>query len=653
MKNFRLVSRTKWITLVLLLFAGSLAAQVKLPPFFSSNMVLQQGMEIPVWGWASPGEKVTVKLEKAVVSAKTNKDGKWSVKLPAMNYGGPYQMTVKGKNLQTFTNVMVGEVWVCSGQSNMEFNLITAKNAEAEIAASAYPDIRLFTVKRKISQIPLDNVEEEQWQKCSPATSPRFSAVAYFFGRALYQILKVPIGLINTSWGGTVAETWTSGDMIAQNPDFANQLAQLKKINLDDYAKSIEKEVRTRIGEFSTVDLGMKGDQAIWAAPDFDDSKWNLMKLPGYIEQNGLDGVDGIIWFHKEINIMPSEAGKPALLSLAKINDSDHTFLNGTLVGSTMLMAEKSRLYNIPAGVLKSGKNILTVQVEDIGGNGGIYGDSATLKLQCEKRSISLCGNWKYKVGLVKFNTVLSPNSYPTLLYNGMINPLVPYGIRGAIWYQGEGNAGRAKQYQRVFPDMIKDWRNHWNQGDFPFLFVQLANFMKADSVPVESTWAELREAQSKTLALPNTGMAVTTDVGDALDIHPKDKQTVGNRLALAAFKVAYKQELIYNGPVYQQMNVSGNKIVLTFDQVGNGLKIRDKYGYLKGFTVAGEDHQFHWAKALITGTHTIEVSCPEVQHPVAVRYAWANNPDDANLYNSTDLPASSFRTDQWKGITE
>ncbi|MEI8114726.1 MAG: sialate O-acetylesterase, partial [Bacteroidia bacterium] len=302
---------------------------------------------------------------------------------------------------------------------------------------------------------------------------------------------------------------------------------------------------------------------------------------------------------------------------------------------------------------LKSGKNILTVQVEDVGGLCGIYGDTAALKLKCEKRSISLCGNWKYKVGLVKFNTVLSPNSYPALLYNGMINPLVPYGIRGAIWYQGEGNAGRAKQYQRVFPDLIKDWRNHWNQGDFPFLFVQLANFMKADSVPVESTWAELREAQSKTLALPNTVMAVTTDVGDAVDIHPKDKQTVGNRLALAAFKVAYRQELIYTGPVYQQMKVSGNKIILTFDQVGNGLKIKDKYGYLKGFTIAGEDHQFHWAKAVITGNNTIEVTCPEVQHPVAIRYAWANNPDDANLYNSADLPASSFRTDQWKGITE
>jgi sialate O-acetylesterase len=643
----------RWTTFLLLLFAGSLTAQVKLTPLFSNNMVLQQGIEIPVWGWASPREKVTVMLNKATVSVKTGKDGKWQVKLPVMNYGGPFTLTVKGKNQITFENVMIGEVWVCSGQSNMEFQLMNAKNAEAEIAASNHSNIRLFTVKRRISQTPQDNLEEGSWELCSPTSTPRFSAVAYFFGRSVAEKLKVPVGLINVSWGGTVAETWTSDEMISQNPDFEKQMAHLKKIDLNDYAKSIEKEVKERIGEFSTVDLGMQVDQPVWAAPDLDDSQWKMMPLPGYIEQNGLEGVDGIIWFRKEIDIKPGEESKQATLYLAKINDSDHTYLNGTLIGSTDQMADKSRVYSVPAGILKPGKNILTVQVEDVGGVCGIYGDTASLKLQIEKSVIPLSGNWKYKIGIVKFNFALSPNSYPTLLYNGMINPLVPYGIRGAIWYQGEGNASRAKQYQRVFPDMINDWRNHWKQGDFPFLFVQLANFMKADSVPVESDWAELREAQSKTLALPNTGMAVTIDVGDALDIHPKDKQTVGNRLALAGFKVVYKLDLIYTGPVYKSMYTKGNVVTLTFDQVGTGLKAKDKYGYLKGFTVSGEDHKFYWAKAVITGTNTVEVSCPEVQHPVAVRYGWANNPDDANLYNSADLPASPFRTDLWKGITE
>ena len=646
-------TQKKWITLLLIFLAATLNAQVKLSPIFSNNMVLQQGMEIPVWGWASPGEKVIVTLEKGKATAKANKEGKWTLKLPSMNYGGPFTMTIKGKNLQTLDNILIGEVWVCSGQSNMEFNMFSVKNSDAEIAASNYPDIRLFTVKRRISGSQQDKLEEGEWSKCSPTTIPRFSAVAYFFGRELNQKLKVPIGLINTSWGGTIAETWTSEQMIGQNPDFTNQLAQLKKVNLDDYAKSIEKEVRDRVGETSTVDLGMRGDQPLWADPEFNDSAWKTMELPGYIESNGLQGVDGIIWFRKEIILSEAEAGQKNTLYLAKVNDSDNTFINGKLVGSTKLQAEKSRIYEIPAGLLKPGKNNLTVQMEDVGGMGGIYGNPNTLNLQCGERTISLVGSWKYKVGLVKFNTVLSPNSYPTLLYNGMIHALVPYGIRGAIWYQGEGNAGRAKQYQRVFPDLIKDWRNHWNQGDFPFFFVQLANFMKTDSLPQESAWAELREAQSMTLALPNTGMAVTTDVGEALDIHPKDKQTVGKRLALSALKVAFKQDIIYTGPVYKSISINENKAILTFDETGDGLKIKDKYGYVKGFAIAGEDHKFYWATGKVTGKNTLELSSPEVKNPVAVRYGWGNNPDDANLYNSADLPASPFRTDKWKGITE
>jgi sialate O-acetylesterase len=638
---------------MLLLFSGSLAAQVKLPPIFSSNMVVQQGIEIPVRGWAVPGEKVTVTIGKTAVSAKTGKEGKWLAKLPVMKYGGPYKMTVKGKNLLTFENVMIGEVWVCSGQSNMEFYLVNSNNGDAEVAAADYPQIRLFSVKKRISQSPQDQLEEGEWLPCSPVSSPRFSAVGYFFGRALYEKLKVPVGLIDSSWGGTVAETWISSETMSMNPDFVSQMAQLKKIDLEEEARKIEEETKTRVGVTSSVDLGMKGDQPVWAAPDLDDSSWKEMKLPGYIELNGLKGIDGIIWFRKEVEISPADAGKTATLSLAKINDSDNTFLNGTLIGSNKLIAERSRVYSIPPGLLKPGKNVITVQVEDVGSMGGIYGDPESLKMQCENRTIALSGNWKYKIGQVKYYASISPNAHPTLLYNGMIHPLIPYGIRGAIWYQGESNSGRAKQYQKVFPDLIKDWRSHWKQGEFPFLFVQIASFMVADSLPAESTWAELREAQSMTLALPNTGMAVTTDVGDAVNIHPTDKQTVGNRLALSALKVAYHQEVQFCGPVFREMKISGNKAILTFDHAGNGLKARDKYGYLKGFTIAGEDHKFYWAEANIIRPNTLEVTCSEVQHPVAVRFGWANNPNDANLYNDADLPASPFRTDKWKGITE
>ena len=650
----RMISKSKkWATLLLLLLAGSLTAQVKVPTYFSNNMVLQKGMAIPVWGWATPGEKVTVTIDQSSMSATADKEGKWNVKLPAMNYGGPYQLTIQGKTNLSFENVMIGEVWVCSGQSNMEFQLITSKNGEAEVAASNYPNIRLFTVKKTISHQQQEKLQDGEWSQCSPATSSNFSAVGYFFGRELHQKLNVAIGLINSSWGGTIAETWTSEQTIGQNPDFTNQLAQLKKVNLDDYAKSVENEVKQRVGETSTIDKGMKNGQALWAVPEYNDAAWKTMELPGYIESNGLQGVDGIVWFRKEITLSADEAKQKSTLYLAKINDSDSTYINGVLIGSTKLQAEKSRVYPINAGVLKTGKNIITVRIEDIGGMGGVYGNPATLYLQSGDHNISLVGSWKYKVGIVKFNAVLSPNSYPTLLYNAMIHPLVPFAIKGAIWYQGESNVERAKQYRRVFPDLIKDWRAHWNQGDFPFLFVQLANLRKQDSIPVESDWAELREAQTMTLALPNTGMAVTTDVGEALDIHPKNKQTVGLRLALAGLKVAYQKDIVYTGPVYQSMNVEGNKVTLTFDQIGSGIKIKDKYGYLKGFAIAGEDHQFHWATGKITGVNTLQISSSEVQHPVAVRYAWSNNPEDANLYNSADLPASSFRTDSWKGITQ
>ena len=642
-----------WAILLLLFLIDSLTAQVNLSPIFNNNMVLQQGMEIPVWGWASPGEKVTVTLDKSIVSVRTNKEGQWTLKLPAMNYGGPFEMTVKGKNTLKFKNILIGEVWVCSGQSNMEFYLINSKNGEAEVTVSDYPDIRLYTVKKRISQTPAIHLEDSEWLPCSPASSPLFSAVGYFFAKELYDNLKVPIGIINTAWGGTLAESWTSKETISKNPDFAEHMAQLKKIDLEKYALTFENEVKSRVGAESTVDLGIKGGLPVWANPNYDDTNWKFMKLPGYFEHNGLEAVDGTVWFRKEVEVLPDEAGKIATLSLAKINDSDSTFLNGILVGSNHLIAEKSRVYTIPAGLLKSGKNIITVQVKDIGGRGGIYGDSTVLKLQCQNRTIPLSGNWKYKVGLVKYTAVPGPNAYPTLLFNGMIHPLIPYGIRGVIWYQGEGNANRAKQYQRLFPDMIKDWRDHWGQGDFPFLFVQLASFMKCDSLPQESSWAELREAQSKTLALSNTGMAVTLDVGDELLIHPTNKKPVGKRLVLAALKVAYNKDIIFSGPVYKAMRVDGEKVTLTFEDVGDGLKIKDKYGYPKGFTVAGKDHKFYWARAQLTGKNTLEVYCPEVNNPVAVRYGWGNNPADANLYNSADLPASPFRTDNWQGITE
>ena len=481
---------TKTLVLILLVLftIGNGKSQVKLPAFFASNMVLQKGIKIPVWGWASPGEKITVTLDKNSATVRTGKDGKWNITLPEMNYGGPFKMTVKGKNLQTIENIMIGEVWICSGQSNMGFRVVEGKNAKEEITNANYPSVRFFTVKRKMAKEPLTEIEGGEWSECSPATVGNFSAVGYFFGRNLYEHMKVPIGLINSSWGGTNVETWTSPDMAAKDPEMAAKIDKLKSVDLN-----------------------------------------------------------------------------------TAVNP------NGTKIG---------------------------------------------------------------------------PNNYPTLLYNGMINPLVPFGIKGVIWYQGESNASNAQQYKQRFPNMIKDWRTHWNQGNFSFLFVQLANFMNPVEEPADANWAELREAQTQTLALEKTGMATIIDVGDSANIHPIDKQTVGYRLSLAARKVAYGEDLVYSGPAYRDMRIDGNRIYITFDQVGAGLKAEDKYGYLKGFTVAGEDHKFKWAMGIITGKNTVMLYCPTIENPVAVRYAWADNPDDANLYNKEGLPSIPFRTDNWKGIT-
>ncbi len=467
----------------LLLWSFTCFSQVTVPPIFGSNMVLQQGIEIPVWGWASKGEKVTVTLDKNTATVKANKNGKWMVKLPKMNNGGPYKMTIKGKNALSMENILIGDVWVCSGQSNMEFKVSSTKNSAVEIAAANFPTIRLFSVKKRVSKELQENLEDGEWSICTPQSVPNFSAVGYFFGRNLNEHLKIPIGLIHTSWGGTVAETWTSTETIAKDADFSDKLTKLQTIDMKT----------TKVG----------------------------------------------------------------------------------------------------------------------------------------------------------------PNDYPTLLYNGMLNPIIPYGIKGAIWYQGESNASRAQQYKRVFPNMINDWRTKWNQGNFPFLFVQLANFMKPVTEPAESDWAELREAQTQTLQLENTGMANIIDAGDAANIHPTDKQVVGYRLSLAARKVAYGESLVYTGPTYKSMKIDQNRIYVTFDNIGGGLKVNNKYGYINGFTIASENGDFKWAKAVLVNSNTVLVINETLQKPVAVRYGWANNPDDLNFYNAEGLPANPFRTDSRPGKTK
>jgi len=528
------------------------------------------------------------------------------------------------------------------------------------MAAADYPNIRLFTVQKKIADTPQADCTG-QWSLCKPDTIPGFSAVGYFFGRHLHKELGVPVGLVNTSWGGTVAEAWTSSDALAKMPEFKTLMARIAEAKADPDSSMQKYQAELDAWQKKVDAAGAQGRAAI--EPGFDDSGWKDMALPATWEQAGLPDFDGLVWFRKTIDVPESWAGKELMLELGPIDDQDTTWINGIRVGAHTGPGkwQALRKYPLAANVIKAGQNVIAVQVLDTGGGGGINGQPGQMKLKPldadDTDALSLAGAWRYKVGYNLASMppqpqppvwVNNPNA-PTVLYNGMIAPLVPFGIRGAIWYQGESNAGRAYQYRELFPTMISNWRQKWNQGEFPFLFVQLANYMATQPEPGESAWAELREAQLMTLQLANTGMATIIDIGEANDIHPRNKQDVGKRLALWALARTYGRDVVYSGPLYRSMAIEGDKIRLRFDHVGSGLVAQDG-GLLKGFAIAGKDRKFVWANAKIEG-QTVVVSSAAVAEPVAVRYGWANNPI-CNLYNDADLPASPFRTDDWPGVT-
>jgi len=577
-------------------------ADVTLHKIFSDNMVLQRDADIKIWGWADADESITLTFNDQVEKTTAGENGKWQVILDPIPAGGPYELSVEGKNKIVHKNILMGEVWICSGQSNMQWSVLRSKNPEEEIANANHPKIRLFTVKRIIAQAPKENLTEGEWQICQPSTIEQFSAVGYFFGRELNKSLDVPIGLISTNWGGTVSETWTSREAIKVFPEFKLKLDELDKIDIEDLYKNRDKLEKEWANNLE------KGDQGLskkWYEATSVASDWKKMAIPQLWEDAGLKKVDGIVWCFKEINLSKEEANQELTLSLGPIDDSDFTYFNGKLVGSTERDHNKPRQYQVPAELLKEGQNWLCVRVIDYGGGGGIWGVEEHVYYSfSEEKKVSLVGDWYYQIATESLPKLpkIGPNSYPTLLFNAMINPILPFSIKGAIWYQGESNAGRAYQYRDIFPAMITDWRTHWGLGDFPFLFVQLANFKKAADEPGDSNWAELREAQSMTLKLPNTGMAVIIDIGEADDIHPRNKQDVGYRLAQNARKIAYDQDIVYTGPLYKSMEIDGNKIRLSFTNTGSGLMIKDRYGYLKGFSIAGVDKKFVWAKARIEG---------------------------------------------------
>lgn len=630
--------------LFLFAFNGSYAG-IKLPEIFTDHMVLQRDGPVKIWGDAGKNETITIDFNGQKAKTKANKNGQWMIELKAMQYGGPYNMQISSKSESiTLKNILIGDVWLCSGQSNMEWMLKNTKNAEQEIAAANYPNIRLFTVTKAMALKPQTDLAGGEWMECDPKNVANFSAVAYFFARKLQKDLNIPVGLINSSWGGTNVQTWTSWDIMGKKEAYKNT-------DLIKYEKLMA-EAEQRKKDFLAALKLDRGNTERWFESN-DTGGWKKIKLPNTWEGTEIGTVDGIVWFKREIEIPASFDGKPVTISLGPVDDMDSTYINGKLAG-TGNNPTSNRVYQVPAGIFKNGKNSIVIKVTDTGKRGGLYGEAALMFVEAAGQKISLAGEWNYKPSVISTNYGLievGPNGFPSKLYNAMIAPIIQYRIKGAIWYQGESNAGEAYKYRTSFPEMINDWRAKWGY-EFPFLWVQLANFMQADSLPAQSEWAELREAQHQALSVPQTGEAVIIDIGEAKDIHPRNKQDVGIRLALAAEKIVYQKDLVYSGPVYQSMEVNGNAIVLHFSNTGSGLTAKDKYGYLKGFAIAGADQKFVWAKAIVKDDKII-VSNDAIANPVAVRYAWGNNPDDANLYNKEGLPASPFRTDNWQGITE
>lgn len=632
---------------LLLCTAAARAADLPfLHPLFADHMVLQRDVSAPVWGWTTPGAEVKVSLAGQTVAATADDKGRWFARLAPLPAGGPYWMTVNGPQVRFLEDVLVGDVWLCSGQSNMEMG-IGAIGAPQDIAAAANPKLRLFMADHRVAGEPQPLVGGT-WKPCNPQSVTEggwagFSAVGYFFGRHVQQALDIPVGLIQTCWGGTVAEAWVSGEALRTMPDFAGTVdgfrAQLRSPDTFE----------AQMAEYwKQHDPGTSASPA-WSDPAFDDVAWKTMPLPNAWENAGLPGFEGLVWFRKSVDLPADWAGQDLVLHLGPVDDRDTTYFNGTPVGG-LDEWNLPRDYRVPGSLVKAGRNVIAVRVLDTGGAGGLYGQAGDLRLERPgQAALALAGDWRYRDSTPMSGLPGPPQRFGndpnlvTVLYNGMVAPLVPFGVRGAIWYQGESNAARPKQYRTLLPTLIRDWRSRFGVGEFPFLIVQLANFMAVRPEPSESGWAELREAQFHTTqVMEKVGIALAIDIGDAGDVHPRNKQEVGRRLGLAAEAVAYGREVECSGPVCRGMKVEGGSVRLRFDHAGGGLAVRgDK---LQGFAVCGADRKWVWAEARVDGDCVV-ASSPQVLAPVAVRYGWADNPI-ANLYNRAGLPAVPFRTD-------
>lgn len=635
------------VLVIFCLYPNSSRAEIKLPTLIRDSMILQRDVELKIWGWASKGEKVDVVFSKKRYSTTTGADGKWMISLPRMQAGGPFDMKVKGSNTFTIHDILIGDVWLCSGQSNMVLPMERVKEKyPIDIETANYPEIRQFLIPQQTSLTgALDTIFPGYWKSAKPKNVLQFSAVAYFFAREIYQKYHIPIGIINASVGGSPIESWISDEALKSFPDSYKLLLH----NRDTSAISLHNKQATAQTaalrqKQEQLDEGLRAKPA-WFDTNYIPKSWQNINIPGYWEDLGLKDLDGIVWFRKVVEIPASMVNKPAKLFMGRIVDADFLYVNGVQSGNITYQYPPRR-YELPEGLLKPGKNTITLRVINYSGKGGFVPDKPYY-LKAGDDTLDLKGQWQFKIGEVfgPGDTALTaiPVQYqPAALYNAMINPLKNYAIKGVLWYQGESNAAVQENYGEMLSALINSWRSLWQQPDLPFLYVQLANFMDRTFTPTESDWAKLRDAQLKTLKVPGTAMVVAIDLGEWNDIHPLNKKDVGHRLALAAQKVAYGEKgIVYSGPSCDSATKDGNKVILHFSNTGSGL-VCNNGEPLQQFAIAGADKKFVWAKAEIR-SNTVVVWSEAVANPVYVRYAWADNPFGANLYNKEGLPASPF----------
>lgn len=619
-------------------------SQIRLPKLISDGAILQRDTDLKIWGWAEANETVELNFNNKIYSAKADGKGNWQLMLPPQKAGGPFEFVFNASNQIIVKNVLFGDVWVCSGQSNMELPMERLKDVYPEIIKnSKNNNIRQFLVPDKYDfNQEFKDVASDGWKEANPTNLLQFSGVAYFFAKELYDTYKVPVGLINTALGGSPVESWLSEDALKNFPESYEELEKFKD---DAYAAEIEKSDQKRqqdwYAELNKRDKGLLPESE-WFLKAINDQNWEEMKVPGFWANEDVGNVNGVVWFRKKINIPKNMVGKKASLWLGRIVDQDHVYVNGKYVGTTGYQYPP-RKYTVSNDILKEGENNITIRVINEQGRGGFILDKPYF-LAIENDTIDLKGNWKYKLG-VFMNYLPRPTFIrwkPTGLYNAMIAPLLNFKIKGVIWYQGESNTSNPTQYFTAFPAMIQNWRDKWRIGDFPFLYVQLANYMEEVEAPTESNWALLRQAQLETLKVSNTGMAVITDLGEWNDIHPLNKQDVGKRLAQEAFKLGYGETKVSLSPIPRNYKFSKKKVKIAFDYADAGLISKDKKP-LRYFELSNDGIHFFKASAVIKGKHVI-VWNSEIENPKIVRYAWANNPVKANLFSKEGLPVSPFQ---------